>query len=640
LLAGALGTYSAALFTIAVSTAIGAGICAAGGARRWTWTAPAIGLAAASVLAWWAVRLPGHGLTTLVVLAAAAAVGGALALRRLGGLGDAAARGAPAFATALVAVSIPFAVEGHFGVLGSGFNVDMSQHLFAASWLTDPSAVAPGLYEQGYPLGPHALAVATGEVSGELATSFSGVTIAAPVLLALTCLAACGGLPRWRATIVAALAALAYLAAGYLAQGSFKELYEVTFVVGFALWLAELRAGGPLTAGSWRAGLAPAVLAAGALYAYSGPGLAWLAGTLVLWTAFELVRGYQPVAAQLRRGLPALGTGLVALLLLAAPELDRIIDFGGSVGTVSDEAEAATAPSVLRLAGADELGADEVRAQLSGQGRRDGGLEFDNDLGNLFGQISPLEAFGVWPSGDFRVAPGDGAVPAVVFYAGALLGALGLGLGVVMAARRGETALLAALAAAVAIWLAARIASTPYTTAKALEMVAPVAMLIAARGLLDPAWLTGLRGREQMLRAAASAAFVGAAALSSGLALANAPVGPAEYGPGVRALSQRFAGEPTLLLAPRDVVADQHGSEFYGWELREASPGCVAASPGRRLPPRVRLVVEVDGGGEPPFDGLSRLAETDGALLWRVEEPDRSGDITAVGDGGCLVEPR
>ena len=34
-------------------------------------------------------------------------------------------------------------------------------------------------------------------------------------------------------------------------------------------------------------------------------------------------------------------------------------------------------------------------------------------LGNLFNRISPLEALGIWPSGDFRVEPGDGFAPAV-----------------------------------------------------------------------------------------------------------------------------------------------------------------------------------------------------------------------------------
>ena len=52
------------------------------------------------------------------------------------------------------------------------------------------------------------------------------------------------------------------------------------------------------------------------------------------------------------------------------------------------------------------------------------------------------------------------------------------------------------------------------------------------------------------------------------LALANAPVGPDDYTPGVRKLANRFAGQPTLLLAPPNVIADQRGAEFYGWELR------------------------------------------------------------------------
>mgnify|MGYP000123679548 CR=1 FL=1 len=191
-------------------------------------------------------------------------------------------------------------------------------------------------------------------------------------------------------------------------------------------------------------------------------------------------------------------------------------------------------------------------------------------LGNLFGQISPLEAFGVWPSGDFRVAPGDGAAPASVFYLGALLGAVALGLGVVAAARRGDTALLAARAAAAAIWLAARAGRTPYTTAKALMMLAPVAMLVSARGLLDPGFLRRGRERRNVAAGAFAATFVAAAALSSALALVNAPVGPREYTPGVFALSNEFAGRSVLLIVDDEVLADERGEEFYGWELREA----------------------------------------------------------------------
>lgn len=624
MLAGALGTYAAALIVVGASLALGAGVLAASGAREWSWSAPAIGLAAATMIAWWTVRLPGHGWTALGAVVLAALVAGSFAAPRLQGSRAALMRAAPTFAVALAAVSIPFLVEGHFGILGSGFNVDMSQHLFAADWLADPSGSAPSLFEQGYPLGPHALAVGTGEISGELATSFSGVTIAVPVIAALTALAALGTLPRWRATIVAALSALAYLPASYLAQGSFKELFEVVFLLGFALWLAALpapRAG----RGRLLVGLPGAVLAAGALYAYSGPGLAWLLGTAAIWGAIELARRRPDSGGALRRSLPIAAAALLALAVLAAPEFDRIVDFGGSVGTVSD-ASGSEASGRILLADRDTAAglADRV-----GEGPR-----FDNDLGNLFGEINPLEAFGVWPSGDFRVEPGDGAVPALAFYAGAALGIAALGLGVAAAARRGESALLAALAAAAAIWLGARLASTPYTTAKALQMVAPVAMLLAARAALAPPVLPSLRERiawPGVALAQLGLAFLAAAAASSGLALINAPVGPEDYSAGVGELSEHFAGAPTLLFAPADVLSDQHGVEFYGWELREADPACVAAEPERpgrgRAPGSIDFVLSVDGEQEPPFGALERIASRDGVSLW---EPVRSPPRVSV----------
>ena len=59
-------------------------------------------------------------------------------------------------------------------------------------------------------------------------------------------------------------------------------------------------------------------------------------------------------------------------------------------------------------------------------------------LGNLFGQISPAEALGIWPSGDFRLTPGDGAVPAIGFYAGVAFAAALLIWGLVWWLRRGE----------------------------------------------------------------------------------------------------------------------------------------------------------------------------------------------------------
>jgi hypothetical protein len=213
------------------------------------------------------------------------------------------------------------------------------------------------------------------------------------------------------------------------------------------------------------------------------------------------------------------------------------------------------------------------------------------------------------------VAPGDGAVPALIFYLGALLGAAGLAVGIARAVRVGETALLAALAAAAAIWLAARIGSTPYTTAKALQMVAPVAMLIAARGLLDPAFMRGAR-------AALAAAFVAGAALSGGLALANAPVGPDEYTPGVFALSDEIRDQFVVLYIDDELFAQERGGEFYGWDLRGARGSVVkplsAAAEGEAFPPSAVMTL----GPEPPFAGLEEVAERDGVVLWLPAEQE------------------
>jgi len=610
-LADALGTYVTAIGLIAVATALGAGIMALTGARRLTPVAPVVGLAAASVIAWWAVRLPGHGLTALVVLVVVAAIAGAYALIRLDDAGAVLARLLPTGIVALAAVSIPFVAEGHFGVLGTGFNVDMSQHLFAAGWLADPEGLSPSLFRNGYPLGPHALAVAGNEVTGELSIAFTGVTIAVPVIAALTAMAALDSLSRMRALAVSVLTALAYLLATYLAQGAFKELFEAAFLLGFALWLRDL------TRHRARAGhgilrLVPgAVIAAGALYVYSWPGLAWPAATLALWALAELFRRRSDPGAALRRIAPAALVAVVLLVVVTVPELDRISKFGTSVDAVT---ERTASPPGDGPAG----GGPGAAAKPAPKFERP---DYDNDLGNLFGQVDPASVLGIWPSGDFRVNPGDGAVPAPVFWLGALLGAVALALGIVAAWRQAETAILAALAAAAAIWLAARVGSTPYTNAKALQMLAPLVMLVAARGVLDPLAPLPLRDRSPRAVAFLGITFVAAAAASSALALANAPVGPDDYSPGVRKLANRFAGEPTLLLAPADVIADQHGAEFYGWELRGASSATVESLPGGGAAPAAITRVLVVGGDQlAPFDDVKRIGSSNRVVLWRVLE--------------------
>jgi hypothetical protein len=121
-----------------------------------------------------------------------------------------------------LAASLPFLVEGHFGILGTGFNPDMSQHLLTSDRLLHGEGSE--LLSQGYPLGPHAIVVALGKGLGiGLVQGFDGLSLAVAVLACLTALAAFAELPRLQRFAGALLVGLAYMVASYFAQGAFKE---------------------------------------------------------------------------------------------------------------------------------------------------------------------------------------------------------------------------------------------------------------------------------------------------------------------------------------------------------------------------------------------------------------------------------
>ena len=346
------------------------------------------------------------------------------------------------------------------------------------------------------------------------------------------------------------------------------------------------------------------------------------AGRVGLWALVELVRrraerrGRRPRAA-----LPAPGVGAWSLLVvIAAPEIDRIVDFGGSVGTVSERAPRPTLPAAATAGSVGRAGDAAGRSRGDRPRERP---EFDNDLGNLFGQISPLEVFGIWPSGDFRVEPGRRRGPGVrLLPRRRARGGRRSRSGVAGAWRRAETALLAALAAAAAIWLAARVGSTPYTTAKALQMVAPVAMLISARGLLDPVAPSRCAAAAGGARRRAGGCVRRRRRRSRARWRSPTPRSvPTSTAAGVRKLSDRFAGEPTLLLAPAEVVADQHGERVLRLGAARRGPGrgrSLRAELRRRPAGRDHPVLVVDGEQEPPFAGLKRIGSSNRVVLWRV----------------------
>jgi hypothetical protein len=335
--------------------------------RRWSWLAPAVGLALLCALCWATVRMPGDGAVSAVLILALTATA-ALHLRGRVDEGRAALRvGLPVALGALVAASIPFLVDGPFGILGSGFNPDMSQHLLATDRLAHGESSQ--LLHQGYPLGPHAVVVALNKGLGiGIVQGFSGLTIAAAVLAPLTALAAFTDQPRLRGAAAALLVGLPYLVASYYAQGAFKELIQALLVLSFVLALREsTRTWAHLTLRYVPA----ALIAIGSIYVYSFPALIWLIAIAAIWAIAEYVGAKRKSASP--AGLRAMSLAVLVFAIGALPELGRMIDFH-SFETFDP----------------------------NGPG-----------LGNLFGQISPFTALGIWPSGDFRLAPGDGAVPAL-----------------------------------------------------------------------------------------------------------------------------------------------------------------------------------------------------------------------------------
>jgi hypothetical protein len=541
-----IGTYAAVVAVCAASLAIGQAAVLLCGARRWSWLSPAVGLALLCAVCWGTVRLPGHGAVSAVVVLVLT-VASALYLRgRVEGMGEALAAGWPVALVALLAASLPFAVEGHFGVLGTSFNPDMSQHLLTADRLAE--GYSSQLLSQGYPLGPHAIVVALNKGLGVgLVQGFSGLTVAVAVLASLTALAAFAELGLVPRTAGALLVGLAYMVASYFAQGAFKETMQALFLLAFVLSLREAER-------SWSdlplRFVPAALIAVGSVYVYSFPGLIWLGGAVVIWVVVEA-----------RKGLPlrALGLALLAFLVLVAPEIGRMVDFH-SFETFDP----------------------------NGPG-----------LGNLFGQINPAEALGIWPSGDFRLAPGDGVVPAAAYYLGVAFALVLFVYGLVWLWRRREKAILAGLAAATLAYAAARIGGTPYTAAKAIEIAAPLVALAILLPLLRG---TAVRVIPDMQRKVAplwvdlaAGAFVIAAGVCSLLALANAPVGPTSYSSTLSDYRKVVGEGPTLVVASPQLLSEEHGVPYLSWELRGGRVCIRSTNEAGPLPAGVRFVISEDG---------------------------------------------
>ena len=527
------------------------------GWREASWVAGPVGLAALVAACAIVTGVGGEGGVVALALVAIVAVAAVIVVVRGTSWADPSELriGIGAALLAALFASLPFIASGRIGILGVGLvNDDMASHLLLADWLDDRFTPEPVLVHQGYPLGPHSLVAGVSSLLGAGTIEvFAGLTIGIPMLMAALAAGAVRG-PRPVVRIgVGALVALPYMAAAYLAQEAFKEPIMALLVIGFALLLPRVRFA--------RDAIPLGVIAAGVVYTYSFPGLAWLVGTALIWGLLELASRRRldlgGVSATVRRAVPGLIVVVIVALALTAVDWSRIVDFA------------------------------DFRALHPSQANEGG-------LGNLREHLSPLEGLGIWPTSEFRLAAGAGSLPALAFYLGAAVAVVVVVVGLPRWLRRNGSALPAALAAAIVIYVGARAFGTVYTSAKAIAIAAPIVVLLGLGGLLgdDVAHASGSPGlrrrrlsppamwppslptasRPRRIRrgparapalTALAAVFAIGAALSSFLVLRQAPVGPHDHMDELARIRPIVAGQKVLFLG-RD--------NFVLYELRGSKP--------------------------------------------------------------------
>jgi hypothetical protein len=505
---------------------------ASGGAVRHrprtpAWLAAATGFAALVVVAPFLVRLPGRAITAAVIVGVLCLLAGLSIAReaRRRPFAHQWLLGVAAVAIVLCLATLPFLFNDRIGVLGEGiYTNDPAAQLYWADWLQNEVGPEPTAVQFGYPIGPQAVAVIAAEVTGvSMIAAFNGLLLAIPAMTALAALGALPGMPPLRRIAIAAICGLPFLAASFLAQSAFKETAMALFVLAFAIALASLPEGRRRTV----AGVC-LLLAAASVFTFSIPGLAWFAISVPIWLVLEALAGRSPVDwGALGRSLGGhrLATAAGALVLIAVVAV-------------------AIGPAVSFIEKIDDVQAS---------------------AGRLSSPVFPGEAFGIWPEGDFRIVRTEVSGSLLA----AALGALAVGFGTLMLMIRGQLALLAMLVAGGIVYIGVRLVAEIHVEAKALAVIAPLALLVALRALLLPR-----AGDESRALSGARIAFgtviLLAATASTLLALRAAPVGFDDRQAGLETLAERIDGEPVVFLG-----VDRFSAHYLRDTLMRAPAGYV-----------------------------------------------------------------
>jgi hypothetical protein len=511
-----LGLLVSAGLTCACAVTVGQLVLRVCGIRPWSWLAPAVGLAAMMVICVPALHLPGRATTTFVLLVVAALAGIALMVR------DPQARpplpgllaGVPVALLGLV----PFATAGRAGTLGVSFNNDMATHLSQAdAYRSEAIARAIGI-DGAYPLGAHSVVGAYAQVlHAGVEDAFSGLTLAIPVLLGWTALAALRRSGVLGQFLTATLVGMPFLVAGYYGQGSFKELMEALFVLATALVLMrQAEFAGRLR---W---VPIGLLIVGTLSVYSYAGIVWPGALIAVWLAVlaarELAARRSPAAlvGRIRSEIVPVAIGIAITLVALAPQLPRLKKF-------FDVASATNGTGIVKT-----------------------------NLGNLAGPLPLWEAFGMWNNPDYRLPPVD-AIVAGLWTAFVLALVVW---GVTWYVRRGDWVVPAAAGVALLIWWWSNKTQSPYVAGKGLLILTPLLMVLAARPLAERQAWPAVRYTWAVPVAALVLLFNAVGA--SWDATRASKVGPNERLEQIRSIKPLLGDRPTLYLG---------NSDFTRWEF-------------------------------------------------------------------------
>ena len=365
----------------------------------------------------------------------------------------------------------------------------------------------------GYPRGAFPLLGAMSGLSGlDAAWVLQPYIALLAALLAVTLSVVAGGLlrRRWYVVVAAVASASAATLYGYAMWGGVKEVL-------LALLLSVLCAttGRALRGREQRPLFVPAALVALAIVAVAGVNGLGLVAPVVVVSAFVLWGRFSPRPAVITASALA-GAGAMVALLAAR-------------GLLGDR---------LRL-----------------------GVAFP-DMGNLSGPLSPWQAVGIWPVGDFRLTPDH---PLVTYVLVAVAAALAV-TGVAYAVTRRQWALPMLTGTSVLLVLYGQYTGDAWLAGKLIAAAAPTVLVAAFVGAAAVPSLVrrAAGGTDRLARltrpaaAAAAVLLVVGVAWSDALAYRQVWLAPDDRMAELERIGADFAGQGPALLPSSDVFGSRH----------------------------------------------------------------------------------